>query len=226
MRGAVQREQLLHGGDALGVEAALRARADAGQIAEFEVGDGAWQLRGQQADEAVGLLHVAGDLGEVAVGRHADGAAQGVADVGADGLLDGEGDLARARRLALAADELADHLVDRGVCATGQSGRRPRRCAGSSRRSRRGGRDEDNLRADALGLAHLRAGPDAEGLGLVAGGDAAGGVGHPGDDGERAAAVLGVELLLDRGEEAVEVDVQEGEAVGRGGCSGVGLEGI
>ncbi len=53
-----------------------------------------------------------------------------------------------------------------------------------------------------------------EGLGLVAGGDAAGGVGHGGDDGERLAAILGVQLLLDRGEEGVEVDVQEAEAVG------------
>ena len=35
--------------------------------------------------------NVAGDLGEVAVGRHADGAAQGDADVAVDGLFDGEG---------------------------------------------------------------------------------------------------------------------------------------
>ena len=75
---AVEREELLHGGDALGVEADLGAGADAGEVAEVEMGDGARQLRGQQADEPVGLLHVAGDLGEVAVGRHADGAAQGV----------------------------------------------------------------------------------------------------------------------------------------------------
>ena len=60
-----------------------------------------------------------------------------------------------------------------------------------------------------FGLADLGAGLDAEGLGLVAGGDAAGGVGHGGDDGERAVAVFGVELLLDRRKEAVEVDVEE-----------------
>ena len=112
--GAVEREQLLHGGDALGVEADLGARADAGQVAQFEMRDGARQLRGQQADEAVGLLHVAGDLGEVAVGRHADGAAQRLADVVLDGLLDGERDRAGARRLLLAAHQLADHLVDGG----------------------------------------------------------------------------------------------------------------
>ena len=69
---------------------------------------------------------------------------------------------------------------------------------------------------DALGLAHLGAGLDAEGLGLVAGGDAAGGVGVGGDDGEGTVAVLGVKLLLDRRKERVEVDVEEGEAVGFG----------
>ena len=68
-------------------------RADAGQVAQFEVRDGARELRGQKADQPVGLLHVAGDLGEVAVGRHADGAAQGFADVVLDGLLDVERDV-------------------------------------------------------------------------------------------------------------------------------------
>ena len=72
------------------------------------------------------------------------------------------------------------------------------------------------LGADLLGFADLRAGLDAEGLGLVAGGDAAGGVGHGGDDGEGLAAILGVELLLDRREERVEVDVEEAEAIGLG----------
>ena len=92
MPGAVEGEELLHRGDALAMEADFGAGADAGQVAEFEVGDGSWQLRGQKADEPVGLLHVAGDLGEVAVGGHADGAAEGFADVLVDGLLDVEGD--------------------------------------------------------------------------------------------------------------------------------------
>ena len=88
----------------MGMPLALRRTsvrgADAGEVAEFEVGDGSWQLRGQEADEPVGLLHVAGDLGEVAVGGHADGAAEGLADVVVDGLLDGEGDAAGAGWLA------------------------------------------------------------------------------------------------------------------------------
>ena len=58
-------------------------------------------------------------FGEVAVGRHADGAAQSDADVLVDGLLDLEGDLAGAWRLLLAADELADHLVDGGRVGDG-----------------------------------------------------------------------------------------------------------
>ncbi len=215
--GAVEGEELLHGGDALFVEADLGAGADAGEVAEFEVGDGAGQLRGEQADEAVGLLHVAGDLGEVAVGRHADGAAEGFADVFVDGLFDLEGDLAGAWRLLLAADEFADHLVDGGgvgdgagefdgfgdlVGVLGVLGV----VAG----------DEDDVGADSFGFAYLGAGFDAEGLGLVAGGDAGGGVGHGGDDGEGAATIFRVELLLDRGEEAVQVDVQEVKAVGLG----------
>ena len=182
------------------------------------MGDGAGELRGEQADEPVGFLHVAGDLGEVAVGGHADGAAQGLADVVADGLLDFEGDGAGAGRLALAAHELADHLVDGGGVGDGAA-------AVYSLRDFVGilsidavvAFDEDDVGADALGLADLGSGFDAEGLGLVAGGDAAGGVGVGGDDGERARAEFGVELLLDRGEEAVEVDVEEGEAVGLGG---------
>ena len=68
-----------------------------------------------------------------------------------------------------------------------------------------------------FGFADLGSGLDAEGLGFVAGGDAAGGVGHGGDDGEGVAAVFGMELLFDGREEAVEVDVEEGEAVGLGG---------
>ena len=42
--GTVEREQLLHGADALGVEADLSARAYAGQIAQFKVSDGAREL--------------------------------------------------------------------------------------------------------------------------------------------------------------------------------------
>ena len=124
---------------------------------------------------------------------------------------------AGARRLLLAAHQLADHLVD---------GRRVRDGTAALDRLRDAVRvvgvdavfahDEDDLRADALGLAHLRSGLDAERLGLVAGRDAAGGVGLGGDDGERAAAILRVQLLLHRREEAVEVDVEEGEAVGLG----------
>ena len=53
-----------------------------------------------------------------------------------------------------------------------------------------------------------------------------------GHDGERPVAVFGVQLLLDRREEAVQVDVQEGEAVGfttpageLAGCFGLELVG-
>ncbi len=213
--GAVEREELLHGGDALALEAVFGAGADAGEIAEREVGDGARELRGQEADEAVGLLHVRGDLGEVAVGGHADGAAKGFADVVLDGLLDGEGDAAGVGRLAFAAEELADHLVDRGGVGDGAAA-----LDGGGDLVRELGVlgvvavDEDDVGAEALGLADLGEGVDAEGLGLVAGGDEGAGIGHGAGDAEGLAAVFGVQLLLDGREEAVEIDVEEAEAVG------------
>jgi len=42
--GAVEGEEFGHGTDALGVEADFGAGADAGEVAEFEVGDGAGEL--------------------------------------------------------------------------------------------------------------------------------------------------------------------------------------
>ena len=99
--GAVEGEEVGHGADALGVEAEFGARAYAWEIAKDEVGDGVGELAGEKADEAVGLLHVAGDLGEVPVGGHADGAAEGLADVVFDGLLDVEGDLASGGRVGV-----------------------------------------------------------------------------------------------------------------------------
>jgi len=66
--------------------------------------------------------------------------------------------------------------------------------------------DEDDVGAEAFGVGDDGAGFDAEGFGLVAGGDADGGVGHHGDDGDRAAAELRADFLLDGGEIGVEVN--------------------
>ena len=109
---AVEREELLHGGDALGVETDFSAGANAREISQLQMSDGARQLRREQADEPIGFLHIAGDLREVAIRGHADGAAQGDAHVLVDGLLDLERNFSSAWRLLLAAHELADHLVD------------------------------------------------------------------------------------------------------------------
>jgi hypothetical protein len=213
--GAVQGEKLFHRVDALGVKAHLGARANTGQVAEFKVGDGAGELRGEKADEAVGLLHVAGDLGEVAIGCHADGTAKGFADVVADGLLDGEGDLARCGRVALAADELADHLVDGWGVGDGTDALDRRGyVVGELRVFGMGAIDEDDVGDEAFGFAYLGEGFDAEGLGFVAGGDERAGVGHGAADADGLAAVLGVKLLLYGRKEAVEIDVQEAEQVG------------
>ena len=125
--------------------------------------------------------------------------------------------------LAFAAHELADHLVDGGGVGDGADAF----YGGDDLVGVLGvdgvvAVDEDDVGADAFGIADAGAGLDAEGLGFVAGGDEGGGVGHGGDDAGGVVAVLGMELLLYRREEAVEVDVEEGEEVGlSGGAHGV-----
>ena len=73
--------------------------------------------------------------------------------------------------------------------------------------------DEDDIGAFLFSFANLGSGLDAKGFGFVAGGDADGGVGLGRNDREGFAAILGMELLLDGREEAVQVDVQVAEAV-------------
>ncbi len=69
------------------LQALLSARADAGQVAQGELVQRFGQNVERQRDEAVGLFHVAGDFGEIAVGGEAHGAAQHGADVLADARL-------------------------------------------------------------------------------------------------------------------------------------------
>jgi hypothetical protein len=85
---AVEGEKLGHGVNAFGVEALFCLGADAGQVAEGELGEGFRQDVEGEGDEAVGLLHVAGDFGEVAVGGEADGTSQHWPDALADSCLD------------------------------------------------------------------------------------------------------------------------------------------
>ena len=78
-------------------------------------------------------------------------------------------------------------------------------------------RNENDVGANLFGFADLGSGFDAEFLGLVARSDAAGGIGHRGDYGERPVSILRVQLLFYRREETVQVDVQETESIGMGG---------
>ena len=125
------------------------------------------------------------------------------------------GDLARCGRVALAADELADHLVDGwGVGDGADAFDRCGYVVGELRVFGMGAVDEDDVGDEAFGFADLGEGFDAERLGFVAGGDERAGVGHGAADADGLAAILRMELLLNRREEAVEIDVQEAEEVG------------
>ncbi len=170
-------------------------------------------------------MHVRGDFGEVAVGGHADAAAKGLADVGLDGLLDGEGDFAGVGGLLLAAEELADHLVDGGGVGDGADvfdG-----CGdfvGVLGVGGVGAVDEDDVGDEGAGFADFGEGFDAAGFALIAGGDDGAGVGHGAYDGCGFPSEFGVDLLFDGGEEAVEIDVEKAETVF--GCGWAVMEGV
>ena len=72
--------------------------------------------------------------------------------------------------------------------------------------------DQLDAGAESFGLADLGAGPHAESFGLVTGGNAAGGIGHDGNDGDGAVAQLGAKLLLDGGEVGVQVEEEPADA--------------
>ena len=77
------------------------------------------------------------------------------------------------------------------------------------------GLDRLKLRDEPAGLGHAQVAGEAHLLGLDADGDAAGGLGQHRHDADRLAAQLRSLLLLDRGEERVEVDGQRAEGHGR-----------
>ena len=211
--------ELLDAMDAELVEALFHGAADAVQGAELEAVQPLRQFVLADHDEAVGLLHVGRGLGEEAVGRDADRAVQHVADLVVDRLLDLLAEPDGVGFLALAAHQVAGHFVD------GEHGadRRARFDRGDDAMVDFdvGGRPrlhEDDVLAQLPGLPHRGAGTDAEALGVDAGGDAAGGVGHHRQHADRTAAQLGPQLLLGRGEEGIEVDVKrmQGHGVLRG----------
>lgn len=203
---AAEGEQLAHRADVVPVQALLHACADSGQVAEPEPAERRHEDIGREGDEAVGLVHVGGDFGEITVRRESDGAAKSVPRVIADGLLDGARESEGVEERLFAAHQIDCHFID------GQhSGDRSATLDGADDLvvvldvELVTALDYDEARAEAFCLADLGSGLDAEGFGLIAGGDGAGSVGHDGDDDDGAVAKLGAELLFDGGEVGVEV---------------------
>ena len=167
--------------------------------------------------QAVGLLHVRGGLGEEVVGRDADGAADRAAGRGpGDLFLHLPRDALGFRSLALAADEFAGHLVDGADVGDGDGAvDRLYQAPVPFDVQRRSRGDNGDARTARARLAHHRAGGDAMGLRLVAGGDQAGGFRVHRSHAHRPAAQRRHLVLFHRGEVAVEVDEQAAQAHGR-----------
>ena len=129
-------------------------------------------------------------------------------------LLDLKRNPSRRRRLLLPPNQLAHHLVDRRrMCHRTAPLHRLRDVVRVFRIVVVVSCDQHNLRTDLLRLAHLRAGLDAERLRLIARRDAARRICHRRHHRQRPIAILRMQLLLHRREEAIQVDVQKREPV-------------
>src|SRR5664279_153698 len=73
---ATESEEILHGSNSGGMEALFHAGTDAGQIARFEPQQGCLQDVRRKGYETIWLLHIGGDLGQVAVRGEPYGASQ------------------------------------------------------------------------------------------------------------------------------------------------------
>ena len=212
--------EVLDGVDLVGAQAGFHARADAVEVTQLQRVEASRQRVGRDGHEAVGFLHVAGGLGEEAVGSQPDRTGQQRTDLPRDGGLDAPGQMLGGLDFHPLAPQRAMHLVnrlDRGRHAALLDDRVHLPVAAHVvLRSR-----FDHLQAGAEPPRFVDRGArfDAVGLGLPAGGDAASGLRQQRDDHDRTVPQTGPEHLFDRGEKAVEVDEHRmQERLGHGRC--------
>ena len=208
----VERENARHIDDARCRQPPLHVAADARYVAGPQRAQLLVQRAGLEQRQAVGLLHVGRHLGEDAIGRDADRAFQIVADVRRQSRLDPRGKRGHPGGGVLVVEQPARDFVDRA-----HRGHRhvaldlgddpvvephilvvPRR-------------HHDQVAAALSRLPDRRAGLDAERLRLIACRDRRGAVGHHRRDRHGPASQCWIELLLDAGEIAVEIEIQPAE---------------
>ena len=102
---ARKRQQLRHSADAGVVQTPLHARANAGQVAQHQAAERGFQNVRSQRHQAVGLLHVGGDLGQVAVRRKTHRAAQRRPHMLADRCFDAAGQIESRHQRLLPPDQ-------------------------------------------------------------------------------------------------------------------------
>ena len=205
--------ELCDGVDPGGAQALLHGFADAAKIRELEVQEFSRDVRIVDDHEAVGFLHVGGDLGQKPVRADADRATHVVTGVAGDFGFDRESELAGARRIGgEVGGEFALQLVDglnffhryAGLDDGFESAVIVDVDLGA-------GFDDDDARAELARLGDAGVALEPEFFRLAADRNEAGRFGEDGSDTDGPAAQLGAILLLDGREERVEVDGEVAE---------------
>jgi len=104
---------LRHSVDVVLMQTAFHARADPREVAQLEAAERGGEDVRRECDQAVGFIHVRGDFCEVAIRGESDGAAEGVPDAIANGLLDGAREIEGVEERLFAAHQVHSHFVDR-----------------------------------------------------------------------------------------------------------------
>ena len=173
-------------------------QADRQIVEELEFG------RGIDHDQAVRLGDLRGDLRQVLGARHPD--RNGETEFGPNASADRGGDLGRGAEEMRATRDVGEGLVDRDPLhqrrevAEDGDGRVAEALIVAEVPA-----DEDELRAQLARLAAGHAAVDTECLGFVGGRED-----HAAADGDRLAPQAGIEQLLDRGVEGVEIGMEDG----------------
>jgi hypothetical protein len=208
-------DEVVTGKDPVRLQSGLHLPIDSGELGEATPAQGVRKVARLQNDQPVRLLEFGGQLGQELVWRDADAAGQGRRDVLPDRGLQPAGDPLGLVASALLANEPERHLVhatdpmdrehrldslDHEVMVVGVERVPPEH--------------QFDFRAQLPGLVDPGAGPDPEGLGLVARRDHEGRVGQHWHDRDRPAPQLWTLRLLDRREVGVEIEEQHPQRPG------------
>ncbi len=189
------------------LEALFHVSADAAEITELERMKALWQIRALDEKETVWLAHVGGEFGEKPVGSDAQGAGDKLSEMIAHRRLDFPAEFFGFRSFLEGERKMTPGFIDR---QDGRDGSARLQGVDESLMEFQVGRGMRFHQGDAgtflAGFHDARACFNAVFFSFLAGGNATGGIGNYGDNGDGFASQFRVNLLFHGSKKAVQID--------------------